>query len=67
MKKILFLAAMATLSLAANAEEAKKDSVNPNKPVFTTIIENPITSIKNQARSAPAGTTLPSPTSRLRF
>ena len=51
MKKILFLAAMATLSLATNAEEAKKDSVNPNKPVFTTIIENPITSIKNQARS----------------
>ena len=51
MKKILFLAAMATLSLAANAEEAKTDSVNPNKPVFTTIIENPITSIKNQARS----------------
>ena len=51
MKKILFLATMATLSLAANAEEAKKDSVNPNKPVFTTIIENPITSIKNQARS----------------
>ena len=51
MKKILFLAAMATLFLAANAEEAKKDSVNPNKPVFTTIIENPITSIKNQARS----------------
>ncbi len=51
MKKILFLAAMATLSLAANAEDEKKDSVNPNKPVFTTIIENPITSIKNQARS----------------
>ena len=51
MKKILFLAAMATLSLATNAEEAKKDSVNPNKPVFTTIIEIPITSIKNQARS----------------
>ena len=51
MKKILFLAAMATLSLATKAEEAKKDSVNPNKPVFTTIIENPITSIKNQARS----------------
>ena len=25
--------------------------MNPNKPVFTTIIENPITSIKNQARS----------------
>ena len=51
MKKILFLAAMATLSLTANAEKAKTDSVNPNKPVFTTIIENPITSIKNQARS----------------
>ena len=51
MKKILFLAAMATLSLAANAEDEKKDSVNPNKPVFTTITEIPITSIKNQARS----------------
>ena len=51
MKKTFILAAMAMASLSVCAEEAKKDSVNPNKPVFTTIIENPITSIKNQARS----------------
>lgn len=51
MKKTFILAAMAMASLAVSAEEAKKDSVNSNKPVFTTIVENPITSIKNQARS----------------
>lgn len=34
---------------AATAE--KKDSVDKNKPVFTVIKENPITSVKNQARS----------------
>lgn len=51
MKKTFILAAMAMASLAVSAEEAKKDSANSNKPVFTTIVENPITSIKNQARS----------------
>ena len=51
MKKTFILAAMAMASLAVSAEDAKKDSVNSNKPVFTTIVENPITSIKNQARS----------------
>lgn len=50
MKKILVLAALAVLAISANAQE-KKDSVNPNKPVFTVIKENPITSIKDQNRS----------------
>ena len=50
MKKILVLAIMATVTIGAGAEE-KKDSVNKNKPVFTTIKENKITSIKDQNRS----------------
>ena len=54
MKKTIILAAMATLSLAANAEEAKKDSVNPRAS-------------RTRLALAPAGTTLPSPTSRQRF
>ena len=37
------------MTLCANAEE--KDSVKSNKPVFTTIKENPITSMKDQNRS----------------
>ena len=50
MKKIMTMALMALIALGAQAEE-KKDSVNKNKPVFTTIKENPITSIKDQNRS----------------
>lgn len=50
MKKILTLALLALIATGANAEE-KKDSVNKNKPVFTTIKENKITSIKDQNRS----------------
>jgi len=50
MKKLFTMAMLAVFALAANAEEAK-DSVNPNKPVFTTIKANPITSIKDQNRS----------------
>ncbi len=50
MKKTLTLALLACLVLGANAEE-KKDSVNKNKPVFTTVKENKITSIKDQNRS----------------
>ncbi len=42
---------MAVAVLSANAQEAKKDSIDPNKPVFTVIKENPITSLKNQNRS----------------
>ena len=55
MKKLLTLAVMmlTTSGMMAQTETKaeKKDSVNPNKPVFTVIKENPITSIKNQARS----------------
>lgn len=50
MKKTLTLALLACFVLGANAEE-KKDSVNKNKPVFTTVKENKITSIKDQNRS----------------
>ena len=50
MKKIMTLALVAMLATGAQAAE-KKDSVNPNKPVFTTIKELPITSVKNQNRS----------------
>jgi len=51
MKRFLTFALMATIALcasAANKKEAKKGS---NKPVFTTIKENPITSMKDQNRS----------------
>lgn len=50
MKKTLALAALALVAMTANAQE-KKDSVNPNKPVFTVVKENKITSIKDQNRS----------------
>ena len=49
MKKMLTMALLACLALSANAQE-KKDSTK-NKPVFTTIKENKITSIKDQNRS----------------
>ena len=51
MKRFLTFALMATIALcasAANKKEAKKGS---NKPVFTIIKENPITSMKDQNRS----------------
>lgn len=50
MRKILLLALFCAVSLITNAE-TKKDSVKSNKPVFTVVKENPITSIKNQNRS----------------
>ena len=49
MKKFFTLALLAVFALNANAEE-KKDE-NKNKPVFTTIKANPITSVKDQNRS----------------
>lgn len=53
MKKLLVVSLALIVSLGANAEpeKAKKDSVNKNKPVFTTIKENKISSIKDQNRS----------------
>ena len=50
MKKIFAFTLAALMATGVMAEE-KKDSVNKNKPVFTTIKENPITSIKDQNRS----------------
>jgi aminopeptidase C len=50
MKRTILAALAVVLTLSAGAAE-KKDSVNPNKPVFTVIKQNPITSIKNQNRS----------------
>ena len=50
MKKIFAFPLAALMATGVMAEE-KKDSVNKNKPVFTTIKENPITSIKDQNRS----------------
>ena len=49
MKKIMTLALLAAIAIGAQAEE--KDSVKSNKPVFTTVKENKITSIKDQNRS----------------
>ena len=50
MKKLFTLALAALLAAGAQAEEAK-DSVKSNKPAFTTVKENPITSVKDQNRS----------------
>ena len=50
MKKILALSFAALLATGANASEPK-GSEKSNKPVFTTIKANPITSIKDQNRS----------------
>lgn len=50
MKKQLTMALLALLAIGAHAED-KKEKDNPNKPVFTVVKENPITSIKDQNRS----------------
>ena len=51
MKKLFLLAAAALTVLPLMAETAPKDSIDPKEPVFTTIREIPITSVKNQNRS----------------
>lgn len=52
MRKILVMASMALIAMGANAKTAKDSTkVNPNKPVFTVVKENKITSIKDQNRS----------------
>ena len=45
------MALLAVVALIVNAEEKKAEKSNANKPVFTVIKENKITSIKNQSRS----------------
>ncbi|MCI6671316.1 MAG: C1 family peptidase [Prevotella sp.] len=51
MKKILTFALLATFAMGANAAPKKAAKKPSNTPVFTTVKENPITSIKNQNRS----------------
>jgi putative cysteine peptidase len=51
MRKLLVMALLAVVALNVNAEEKKAEKSNANKPVFTVIKENKITSIKNQSRS----------------
>ncbi len=50
MKKLFTLALLALTAIGAQAEETK-DSVKSNKPVFTIVKQNPITSVKDQNRS----------------
>ena len=49
MKKSFTLALLAMMALGAQAQDAEKKA--DNKPQFTTIKENPITSVKDQNRS----------------
>ena len=51
MKKIIALALLAVVATGANARGKKQPKVDPNKPVFTIVKENPITSVKDQNRS----------------
>ncbi len=51
MKKVLTFALMAMVAVSVGAAKKKAPAKDQNKPVFTTIKENPITSIKDQNRS----------------
>ena len=51
MKKTIVLALLAVFAMSASAVTQDNKKENPNKPVFTVVKENPITSIKNQNRS----------------
>ena len=52
MRKVFFTALVALIAITASAKTPKaKANANKNKPVFTVIKENKITSIKDQNRS----------------
>ena len=51
MKKTILLALLAVCAMNAGAVTKDNKKENPNKPVFTVVKENPITSIKDQNRS----------------
>ncbi len=51
MKKLFSLALVVLIATGAMAQEKKEKKENPNKPVFTVVKENKITSIKDQNRS----------------
>ena len=52
MNKFITLAALGLCFSSINAQEAKEEKKAEEGFVFTTIKENPITSIKNQNRSS---------------
>lgn len=51
MKKIILLSLSVLTAAAATAQEPRDSASDNNKPVFTTVKEIPITSIKDQSRS----------------
>ncbi len=51
MKKFISFALMAMIALSASAAKKKASPKDVNKPVFTTVKENPVTSMKDQNRS----------------
>ena len=51
MKKFIALAAAALLVMPAVAKDKDKKKADPDSLIFTTIIEHPVTSIKNQNSS----------------
>ena len=51
MKKLFTFALLVFIATSACAQEKKNDAKDKNKPVFTTIKANPITSMKDQSRS----------------
>ena len=51
-KKLLFASSMLFYSLCMSAQDAPQDATKEEGFVFTTVKENPITSVKNQNRSS---------------
>ncbi len=51
MKKIMMMLLATLVTMGASSQEKKAEKKNPNKPVFTVVKENKITSIKDQNRS----------------
>ena len=51
MRKFMFMALIVFAAVSASAQEKKTEKEKSNKPVFTVVKENKITSIKDQNRS----------------
>ena len=51
MKKIMMMLLATLVTMGASSQEKKAEKKNPNKPIFTVVKENKITSIKDQNRS----------------
>lgn len=57
MKSIILNILFLGVCIQGFAADSLKTDTAANKPVFTIVKQNPITSIKNQSKSAPAGIT----------